>query len=248
MKAIKQQFNLLSLTYDASATAGQKWGIVNANQKIYDDALILTESDTTLGGSASCSVVVSEKIDIRGLNQEELTLMFNGGLVQEPLFFTQQINPGAGFIAAPAGCGLYVTDLMTTTPILPIGETYDEQLASFYSSIIYAGFEYSSLNFEHVIFAQARQFAMTTNSGTWDSPELMSTKRFGSGSPVAGEFIYCYRFVFAQFDGVTQNDDLSVFIPNARYLLSGETKEEKEYVRMMRLARENEPYQRLDRD
>lgn len=248
MRAIKQQFNQYTLTYDASRTAGQRWGILNANQKLYDDSQILSEEDTTGEGSASCSFVVKEKIDIRGLNQEELTLMFNGGLVQEPLFFTQQFKPGPAFQAAPAGSGLYVTDLMTTTPIIAIGETYDEQLASIYNSLIYAGFEYSGLNFEHIIFAQSRQFAMTTNTGAWDSPELMSTKRFGSGSPVAGEFIYCYRFVLAQFNAITPTDDLKVYIPNARYLLSAETKEEKEYVRMMRLARENEPYQRLDRD
>jgi hypothetical protein len=247
---IKQSFNFLTLTYDASEGAGQRWGIVNAGQQVYDDAMILYQGDTTGSAQPFCAVLVKEKIDIRGLNQEEKTLMFNGGLVQEPLFFTQEIRPGGvgGLIAAPAGSGMYVTDIMTTTPIYPIGETYDEQLLSLFNSVLYAGFEYSTLNFEHIILAQSRELAMTTTTGAWSRPEEMSRKRFGSGTPVAGEFIHCYRMVYVQFGGVAAADDLSVYIPNARYLLSAQVKEEKEYVRMMRLARENEPWQRFDRD
>jgi len=249
VKQIKTEFSPITIVYDASKTTGERWGIVNANDKEYGNAAILFESDYS-AGSASCAVYQFEKIDIRGLNQEEKTLIINGATTQEPYFYQMQIRPGAvgNYVAAGAGCGMQITDLMTNTAIAATGDTYDEQLLSLYFSFLQPGFAGSRFNFEHISFGQTRQMAMTSTTGAWDSPEELTRQLIGSGAPNAGEFIYCIRFFFITYNGIAQQDDLRVFIPPSRFLIGGTTKEEAEYVRMMRLARQYEPHQRFDRD
>ena len=249
MKQIKKEFSNLTIVYDASEAEGQRWGIVDDGRSNYEEADILFQQDTQ-NGTATCAVLQRGKIDIRGLNHEEKTVLFNGATVQEPYFFTMQVKPGGSgqFVAAPAGNGLLVSDVVLNCPLPIIGETYDQQLASYYVSLLQPGFPYSAINFENITFAQTRQFAMTTVTGAWDSPEEINRNLLGSGAANAGEFIYCYRMFIVTFNGLAPADDLRVSAPAARHLLGGTVKEEKEYVRMMRLARQYEPWQRLDRD
>jgi len=250
MRQIKKEFSSLSIVYDASRNTGERWGLLNPDVDIYEQATILDSTETSASGTASCIVMQRGKIDIRGLNQEEKTLMFNGATVQEPYFYTMQVRPGGtgDYIAAPAGNGMLIADSMFNCPLPIIGETYDQQLGSYYISLLQPGFEFSSINFENITFAQTRQLAMTNITGAWDSPEEVNRNLMGSGAANAGEFIYCYRLFIVTFNGLALADDARVTVPAARHLLGATVKEEKEYVRMMRLSRQYEPWQRFDRD
>lgn len=250
MRQIKKEFNGLSIVYDASQTAGERWGILDDNVDNYEEATILFQQDTNAAGTAVCAVFQRGKIDIRGLNQEEKTVMFSGATCQEPYFYTMEVRPGGSgsYVAAPAGNGMLVSDLILNCPLPIIGETYDQQLASYYVSLLQPGFPYSAINFENITFAQNRQLSMTTITGAWNSPEEISRNLLGSGAANAGEFIYCYRMFIVTFNGLAPADDVRAVIPPARHLLGGTVKEEKDYVRMMRLARQYEPWQRQDRD
>lgn len=250
VKQIKKEFGPFTVQYDASAQ-GDKWGLKEDGRRTYEEATIVDAGETN-DGKATCVVVQWGKIDIRGLNQEEKTLLFSGATVQEPYFYQMQIKPGGvgQYITAPAGNGMFTTDVILNCPIPLVGETYDDQLINIYLSLLQPGFPspYTSINFENITFAQTRQLAMTTLTGAWDTPEEISRNLLGSGAANAGEFIYCYRMFVIQFSGITNADDMLVHIPPARYLLGAQVTEEKDYVRMMRLARQYEPWQRLDRD
>ena len=250
MRQIQKEFNGLSIVYDASEPEGERWGIMNDGVENWERASILSQTDTNANGTATCVVVQRNKIDIRGLNQEEQTLLFSGATVQEPYFYTMEVRLGGSglYVAAPAGNGMFVSDIILNCPLPIIGETYDQQVASYYISLVQPGFAYSAINFENITFAQTRQYAMSTLTGAWNSPEEITRNLLGSGAANAGEYIYCYRMFIVTFNGLAPADDARVVIPPARHLLGGTVKEEKDYVRMMRLARQYEPWQRLDRD
>ena len=250
MKQVKKELSHTTIVYDASNDAGERWGVVQPSDTEYSKTLMLAQQDIDADGEATCVVMQYEKIDIRGLNQEEKTLIVNGAVVQEPYFYTMEVRSGGTgpFVAAGTGSGIFVNDVMLNCLLFPQGETYDDQLESYYLSLLQPGFQYSNLNFENVMFAQTRQLAMTNITGAWASPEEMSRNNIGSGAPNAGEFVYCYRMFVIEYNGLAAADDLRVTIPPARYLIGATIKEEADYVRMMRLARQYEPYQRYDRD
>lgn len=163
--------------------------------------------------------------DMAGMTQEERTLFFQAITIQE----------GSNFeITGPTGAKLWVLDLVTSIP-------FDLTQWNYRFGLGFSGSQSGALNFEHVLFGQYRLFANDVDfAGT--TPVLVTSDTFGSGQPTNSDRLYSYR-ILVPFATVA-----AAIIPPARHLVLADTKEEKEYVRLMRMLRSYELQQQPDRD
>lgn len=163
--------------------------------------------------------------DMAGMTQEERTLFFQAITIQE----------GSNFeITGPTGAKLWVLDLVTSIP-------FDLTQWNYRFGLGFMGSQSGALNFEHVLFGQYRLFANDVDfAGT--TPVLVTSDTFGSGQPTNSDRLYSYR-ILVPFATVA-----AAIVPPARHLVLADTKEEKEYVRLMRMLRSYELQQQPDRD
>ena len=191
------------------------------------------------------SIGTESYIDLKGLNQQDKSIFFDNIIVQTPVPPTAGARgvsgDGAGpydETSAPAGSTLLITDLITTIPI-------DIQTA--HQTVIqsgYAGFaQYSSINFEHVVFNRSQTFALDLDFGG-QVFQLTASHQSGSGMPTASDRLYCYRF--ATWSNDLRNVD--IVIPPARHLLAVTAKEEPMVNHLFRLKRSYDLQQSFDID
>lgn len=168
---------------------------------------------------------VSEvQFDMAGMTHDDKTLFFEAITVQEPSDYK---------MTGGTGERIKVIDLITSIPF---------DVTTWYSGlgIGFAGEQTGGLNFEHVIYARWRLFANDLDFAGL-TPVQVTGDTFGSGQPTNSDTLYSYRII------VPSNLVGTVSAGPARHLILADTKEEQEYVRIMRMLRSYE-LQQIDRD
>jgi len=183
-------------------------------------------------------------IDLRGLSQDDKTIFFSNVMIQTPLLPTVGArgisNAGEGYdeTSAPAGATLIITDLMTSIPI-----SIEDAFAQGHSAG-YAGYpEYSTLNFEHVIYNRTQLYSVDLDFGG-QVMQLTGSNQTGSGQATASDRLYCYRFV----SWTNNMRNVFIAIPAARFLCAVEAKEEAMVSHLYRLKRSYDLQQSFDND
>lgn len=224
------------------------WVFPTANTSNSTDMSVAFQSTAIVNDQLSFAGIGHVVIDLAGMTREEKTLFFSNGAIQEAqdLTMTYKLTSSGPdpTLQAPAGSSAIITDVLT---VVPISGSTDLDI---WGRGLKAGFPKSGIDYEHIVMMQSRTYVYETITGAFNTPTLESVKpQLGSGNPQAADSIYWYRFVLLTWNGVPAATERAFFsLPDARCVLDAESKEEADYVRMMRLKRQYDVFQLNDRD
>ena len=173
--------------------------------------------------------VSSTYFDLAGMSMEEKTLFFQAAGTQELL------NPQLFNVAV--GDGVYLLDIMTSSPMTPT------EVVLFFSGANFSG-SGSNIGFDETIFARVQAFSIHVDTGTYAGGTLNSDNQLGSMKPTASDRIYSYR---ALIPGTPITADRIDLLP-CRHILQAMAKEESDHQYMMRLLRSYQLQQEPDVD
>ena len=168
------------------------------------------------------------QIDLSGYAMDSLTFFPSAVGIQDPGIY--RMAPAAASLSS----GLYVLDLITSTPINP-----DEIMnADLTGQNLGPGMFGSDETFETILYGLFRIFSENNTIKIPNFQQLQRSQRFESGEPTAADKLYCYRIVQIVADSL---DPLTyILVPAARQLIAGRITEESELVFMQRLKRSYE--------
>ncbi len=178
------------------------------------------------------------QIDLSGYAMDSLTFFPSAVGVQDPGVY--RFAPKADSLTS----GLYVFDLITSTPINPSDIMINDLLLGNYGPGMFGSDE----TFETILYGLFRAFSENSTIKIPNFQQLQRSQRFESGEPTAADKLYCYRIVQVQADGLLPTDPSGgltpgqsyISIPAARQLIAGRITEESELVYMQRLKRSYE--------
>ena len=179
-------------------------------------------------GSGVC--IADTYFDLAGIAMDDKTLFFEGAAIQEVIPPTTTL--------ATAGDIVNVVDLMTTKPLT------DTQvfLYSLNANII-APNSSSTLTFDQTVYGRVRVFNIDIDNQAGGYYIKLGDNQTGSLEATASDRVYCYRMV-----AFASQQNATVSMNGARYLLRASAKEEPEYQYLMRLKRSYELQNEPDRD
>ena len=132
--------------------------------------------------------------------------------------------------------GLYVFDLITSTPINPSDVMINDLLLGNYGPGMFGSDE----TFETILYGLFLAFSENSTIKIPNFQQLQRSQRFESGEPTAADKLYCYRIVQISATGALDPGLSYIVIPAARQLVAGRITEEAELVYMQRLKRSYE--------
>jgi hypothetical protein len=191
---------------------------------IEDPALSDGQWSVVAATSISGAWLFQTTIDLGGFTREDLTAFFANQSLQR--------SSPYGVVGVPNPTGGVVMDDVVVISDVPIDTT-----AWFTIPFTTPGFIRANSDYMTIKFGQGVQLAQSsTTQGIMLQTDGYS---FGSADPTAGAKLYCYRWVGVAKPAPAAPTDLAVF-PSLRYIASGITDDEPEYVYLNRLRRSYE--------
>jgi hypothetical protein len=174
--------------------------------------------------SISTAWLFETTIDLGGFTREDLTAFFANQSLQRASPY--------GVVGVPNPTGGLVMDDVVVISDVPLDTT-----AWFAIPFTTPGFLRANSDYMTIKFGQGVQLAQSsTTQGIMLQTDGYS---FGSADPTAAAKLYCYRWVGVQKPAPASPGDLGVF-PELRYIASGITDDEPEFVYLNRLRRSYE--------
>ena len=173
-----------------------------------------------LDNNTSAAFLFTTSLDLGGFTREDLTAFFAAQGLQRPNPYIAQGN------TSPTLGGAIMDDVVIITDV-PL----EVDTTTFTS----AGFPSDVSDFMTIKFAEGARHVQSTT--TPNSMVQADSWGFGSGEPTAAAKLYCYRFISMQKDATAiLPSDLCLW-PEVRYVASGLTTNEPEFVYLNRLRR-----------